>query len=152
MYETRISLRMHLPSAFWTKTQIFSLLVDISTFIRCKGRRKLIFWKEYICIQFWNRHSYYQPVVTIGNLPLISSVRKNLFNARLTAMRTCSPTSSWSLLPNLFFGMLSCHNLTVKSNEVINILLITAFSPCSIVITCYTAMTQCISQTTNYGK
>ena len=152
MYETHISLRMHLPSAFWTKTQIFGLLMDISTFIRCQGGGKLKFWKEYICIRFWNRYSYYQPVVTIGNLPLLSSVCKNLFNARRTAMRTCSPTSPSGLLPQFFFGMFSCHNLTVKSNKVINILLITAFSTCSIVITCYTAMTQCISQTTNYCK
>lgn len=152
MYGTSISLRMHLPSAFWTKTQIFSLLMDISAFIRCQGGGKLKFWKKYICIWLWNRHIYYQPVVKLGNLPLLSSVRKNLFNARRTAMRTCSPISSSGLLPNFFFDMLSCHNLTVKSNKEINILLITAFSACSILITCYTAMTQCINQTTNYCK
>lgn len=152
MYGTRISLRMHLPSAFRTKTQIFSLLMDISAFIRCQGRGKLKFWKEYICIRNWNRHSYYQPVVAIGNLPLLSSVRKNLFNARRTAMRTCSPISPSGLLPNFFFGMFSCHNLAAKSKKVINILLITPFSAYSIIIICYIVMTQSISQTTNYCK
>lgn len=152
MYGACISLRMHLPSAFWMKTWIFSLLMDISTFIMCHGGRKLKFWKEYTCIRVRNRHSYYQPVVAIGNLPLLSSVCKNLPNARPTAMRICSSISTSGLLPNFFLGMLSCHNLTLKSNKVINILFITPFSACSIVITCYIVMTQFISQTTNYCK
>jgi hypothetical protein len=36
--------------------------------------------------------------------------------------------------------MLSCHNPTLKSNKVINILLSTPFSTCSTVIKCYIVM------------